>query len=308
MQTEVVKLSELNEHPAQMRTVLDPEGMASLVLQVYTRGLDQHQPVVVAPNGSGRNVVSGHRRWLARLLAFALEDRLAELVEDDDEDSREVDLELAREVVNSWAEKDGGLMAAYVPLSGQYGDREIAVALFEGSQKAEILALQSANFSQETPDMLGQARSFQAAVEAGATPAEIACNVGQSEHYILNHLALVALSENLQELIVDGTLGMGIARPIADLPGDKRAGLAAIVAARSKQDPPPTVKAVKAAAKRLTEWGGIQVPMMVKDAATRNRARILRGLWAQVAASDKALRAWGEAPWSLGRLFAWYVP
>ena len=97
MQTMTVRLSELNEHPAQMRTTLDTEGMASLTLQVHTRGLDPHQPIIVArplldrgnvavpgagvaatSGEGGMVVISGHRRWLARLLAYELDGLLGQ--------------------------------------------------------------------------------------------------------------------------------------------------------------------------------------------------------------------------------------
>lgn len=70
MNTITIKLNQLQEHPAQMRTRMDPDEMARLVLQVVERGLDEHQPIIVADAGDGTyHVVSGHRRWLARLLA-----------------------------------------------------------------------------------------------------------------------------------------------------------------------------------------------------------------------------------------------
>ncbi len=70
MPTAVLKL--LKAHPAQMRTIYDLESLATLTLQVYERGLDQWQPIVATPNGDGFYIVSGHRRHMAQLLAFAL--------------------------------------------------------------------------------------------------------------------------------------------------------------------------------------------------------------------------------------------
>ncbi len=353
MQTMTVNLSELNEHPAQMRTTLDTEGMASLTLQVHTRGLDPHQPIVVArppleretvavpgtgeaanSEGDGMVVISGHRRLLARLLAYELEGLLAhEMVGADGGDGGSIepssrdqgerlaqvsaDLDTARSIVARWAGQDGGLIAAYGPLAARYGERDITVVLLEGDQKTQVLALQASNFSQEEPDMLGQARSFHAAAEAGASVQEIANNVGKSVHYVQNHLAVVGMPDALIRLIVDGALGMGVAHSIANLPAGKREGLAAIVVARAERTPPPTVAAVKAAAQRLGQWDGIQVPLTAPDAATRNRARIMQALWSQVV-SEKPLRAWGVAadaayqgllgePWTDTRICAAWI-
>ncbi len=345
MQTMTVNLSELNEHPAQMRTTLDAEGMASLTLQVHTRGLDPHQPIVVARPpleretvavpGTGEDgmvVISGHRRLLARLLAYELEGLLShERVRADGDGGltepsasqaeglaeASADLDKARSIVAGWAGQDGGLIAAYGPLAARHGEREITVVLLEGDQRTQVLALQASNFSQEEPDMLGQARSFHAAAEAGASVQEIANNVGKSVHYVQNHLAVVEMPEALIRLIVDGALGMGVARPVASLPAGKREGLAAIVVARAERTPPPTVAAVKAAAQRLGQWDGIQVPLRAPDAATRNRARIMQALWGQVVA-EKPLRAWGVAadaayqgllgePWTDTRICAAWI-
>ncbi len=62
-----------------MRTTYDLEALATLTLQVASRGLDHWQPVVVAPNGRSRpddpatyHIISGHRRHMAQLLALAL--------------------------------------------------------------------------------------------------------------------------------------------------------------------------------------------------------------------------------------------
>jgi len=60
------KPHQLREHPAQMRTRTDPDEMAPLILQVIERSLVEHQPITY-------HVVSGHRRWLARLLAAEVE-------------------------------------------------------------------------------------------------------------------------------------------------------------------------------------------------------------------------------------------
>nr|MBP7045811.1 ParB N-terminal domain-containing protein [Chloroflexota bacterium] len=85
-------IQHLKSHPAQMRTTYDLEALAALTLQVHERGLDRWQPVVATPvaatpvaNGqtavteaAGYHIISGHRRHMAQLLAFALRDWAAE--------------------------------------------------------------------------------------------------------------------------------------------------------------------------------------------------------------------------------------
>jgi hypothetical protein len=97
LNTTSVKLRSLREHPAQMRTEMDPEEMARLVLQVYERGLDEHQPIVAAQDSDGAyRVVSGHRRWLAALLAEEVKVRL-----DGKKDG--ANLDFVRQVVSEFA-------------------------------------------------------------------------------------------------------------------------------------------------------------------------------------------------------------
>ena len=67
-------LTALKRHPGQMRTTYDLEKMATLTLQIYERNLDEWQPIVATPNGEGYHIISGHRRHMACLFAFALDD------------------------------------------------------------------------------------------------------------------------------------------------------------------------------------------------------------------------------------------
>ena len=189
MPTAAIQL--LKPHPAQMRTTYDLEALATLTLQVYERGLHEWQPIVASPNGrSGPeatatlHIISGHRRHMAQLLVFALRDWAAEHTD------TTIDIEVVRRMLNTLTESLGSLEQVIDSLLTKYGQEEVAFVTFEGSQKAEILALQAANYGGETPDVLGVAHSFRQALEAGATEEEIARNSGQHLRYVQNHLAL----------------------------------------------------------------------------------------------------------------------
>ena len=173
-----------------MRTTYDLASLASLNLQVYERDLDAWQPIVASANGqttadgaTSYHIISGHRRHMAQLLAFALRDWAQ------DHPDANITIEVVRTMLETLVESLGSLEKVIASLLVKYGDKEISFVPFEGSQKAQILALQAANYGSEKPDMLGVAHSFQQAVEAGATPEEIARNVGQHLNYVLNHLA-----------------------------------------------------------------------------------------------------------------------
>src|SRR5690606_18737491 len=170
---------------------------------VATRGLDHWQPVVVAPNGRGRpddpatyHIISGHRRHMAQLLALALPEQEAEPAT---RDITDVTMEQVRTLLHTLVETHGSLDAAVAHLLAQYGRAEIPVVFFEGDAKAEILALHAANYGSEKPDVLGVAHSFRQALEAGATPQEIARNSGQHVHFVHNHLALTKIPPALAQ-------------------------------------------------------------------------------------------------------------
>ena len=124
------------------------------------------------------------------------------------------------------------------------------------------------------------AHSFRQAVEARATPEEIARNVGQHLNYVLNHLALANIPPELAQRIAAGELPMSVATAVADLPEPKRTGLAIFILANEVGK--LTAKTIKECATTLKKWSGLQVPLMVKHQSQRNIARALVRLWGQV--------------------------
>ena len=272
-----IPIKKLKQHPAQMRTVYDIEGMATLCLQIYERGLDEWQTLLASPNGEEGSyfIVSGHRRQMARLLAWALADWAA------DHPDKEITAEVARTMITTLVDSLGSLENVITPLLEKYGDREIPIVLFEGDKKAEILSLQSANYGSEQADMMGIAHSFRQAVSAGATPEEIGRNCGQSTHYVHNHLALTEISSELAQRIAIGELPMSVARTVADLPEPKRTGLSVFILANEPGK--LTAKAIKTCATTLKKWTGLQMPLMTKHQSQRNIARALIRLWNQAA-------------------------
>lgn len=302
-------LKHLKAHPAQMRTIYDLESLATLTLQVYERGLDQWQPIAATPNGDGFYIVSGHRRQMAQLLAFALRDWAKE------HPDTEITIEVVRTMLNTLVESLGSLEKVITSLLVRYGDEEISFVTFEGSQKAQILALQAANYGSEKPDALGVAHSFRQVVEAGATPEEIARNVGQHLNYVLNHLALADIPLELAQRIAAGELPMSVATAVADLPEPKRTGLSIFILANEPGK--LTVKAIKACATTMKKWSGLQMPLMAKHQSQRNVARALVRLWSQVedaypedayaAVAMFIYRGVHEEPWSAQeKLTLWF--
>jgi hypothetical protein len=139
MPTAAIKL--LKPHPAQMRTTYDLEALATLTLQIYERGLDNWQPVVASPNGEAYHIISGHRRHMAQLLALALRDWAEDRPDTGQSEAPAITIEVVRTMINTLVESLGALEKVVASLLTKYGEEEVTFVAFEGSQKAQILAL-----------------------------------------------------------------------------------------------------------------------------------------------------------------------
>ena len=280
MKSEFMKarINQLAEHPAQMRTLYELEDMAALTLQVHSNDLDSWQPITATPDGTGGYyIISGHRRRMARLFAYGLSTWVSQQDSQGDHND-EVDVELVKQFIGTLVEKYEFVDAAAEVLTEHYADKEIEFVIFEGSAKEQVLALQRANYGSVKPDMLGVAHSFQAALDAGATVAEIARNAGQTTAYVRNHLALNKLPQELAEKVADGELAMSIGIAVASIKNEhRRHGLALFVLSNPLSQ--ITAKAVKNVAKQLDKWNGLQVPLTTAHQAQRNIARALTRLW-----------------------------
>ena len=287
-------LKALKRHPAQMRTFHDLDKLAALTLQIYERNLDQWQPVVATHNLALSNVegsedyhiISGHRRHMACLFAFSLDDWRKE----HDAAAEPATIEPIREMLKALVDKHSTVEAAAETLLGHYGEREISFALYEGDEKSQILALQSANFGGEDPDVMGVALSFRLALAAGATVEQIARNAGVHNRYVENHLALTEIPRELAERIAASELPMSVAATVANIPEPKRSGLALFILANPVAS--LTAKEIRECAADLKKWSGLQVPLTVAHQAQRNIARALVRLWSQV------VKAYPEEAWA----------
>ena len=286
-------LTALKRHPGQMRTTHDLEKMATLTLQIYERNLDEWQPIVATPNGEGYRIISGHRRHMACLFAFELDDWRKKQTSVEESAT----IETVREMLSTLVDKHGDVEAAAEALLAHYGEREISFALFEGDEKSQILALQAANFGGEDPDVMGVALSFRLALVAGATVEQIARNAGVHTRYVENHLALTEIPRTLAERIAAGGLPMSVAATVADMPDPRRSGLALFILANPAGS--VTAKEIKECAAELKKWPGLQMPLTVAHQAQRNIARALVRLWGQV------VEAYPEDAWAAAAMLVY---
>ncbi len=315
----VVTLAQLHIHDAHDRTRYDLDKLAGLTLQVVERNLDKWQPVTAAlsqpANGKAAQyrIISGHRRWLARILAYAVLE-WAKLPQHQERTESGIDLPFVRELLVEIVQTLTGQtqvegMVVQMTLSAEsvhaaisqllqlYGENEITIAQFTGSAKAQMLALQAANSNREDPDPLGLARSYQAAYEEGATPAEIARHSGVHTEYVFNHLALTQISAEIATAISDGKLHIGIARQLARYENPLQAGLTnfVLLSLAPNGGVAITISGLKQVAKRFKKWNGLQAPLTATPRQSqRNIARILAALW-QKAVEGNVVHAWTAA-------------
>lgn len=278
MDTITVRVGQLRQHPAQMRTKLDPEEMANLVYQVGSQGLDPARPIVVARGeGDTYHVISGHRRWMAFMLVYEV---LGEL-----------STGTARSAVDATIDRYGSLMEAYEPLASAQASRTLSAMLFVGTPAEEVLALLSHNYGQAEPDPVGRALAFKAALGFGASAAVIGRAIGHNHNYVRNYLSLLELGPETQVQVQDGALPIGAAVEVAKLEPVRRQAVEAIIVgsetARTNGD-------VKNTCQKLAEFQGFPLKLEYTSAEGYHKDRIRAAVWEEALAADPG-RAWAAA-------------
>ena len=279
------------------------------------------------------NVISGNRRTLAILFGEAVRDCIADpdtaaaygiVVEDTNDAASDSDeaksaetaatmngqatndtiaqsvqhnaltIDLTCQVIQTLVgQYDGCVATTATALLPLYGEREVDVFLFDGDKKAEILAIQRGNANRLDPDPLGRATSFCAALNAGATPGEIARNSGVHINFVYNHLALAQVDPTFAHKVADGTFTLSMAQAVSELPKLKRQGVTNYLMEREPHTK-FTVQRVKELVSGLKTWHGPQLPLTNPDPALRNLLRIIIHLWNKVVSSEPD-RAWSFA-------------
>lgn len=298
-----VPMGNLHTHPAQMRTVYDPIAMASLTLQVlHAGGVAAWHPLVATPRpeGKGYFIVSGHRRRMALLFSWAFADGHTGASEET------VTLDAVQTFLETLLTNHSTVEEAAAALLPPYAERLVPIHLFEGDLKAQILALQQANYGADTPDPLGIAHSFHAALQACATERQIAHNAGVSLTYVKKHLALLRVPPSLANAITDNLLPLSMAEVVVDVPSEvARLGLAFFVVTNAAQ---VTIEGVRACVARLKAWDPFRTPpMTLAHQGQRNMIRILATLWDRAIQQD-APRAWASAALLLYRNISPHAP
>lgn len=276
-----VQVGPIRKNRAQMRRTYDLTKLAELTMQMIARGFDGDRPLLIRRDGTSFENIRGHRRRMALLMTAYLDD-LRPGHEWAIEEVRDMwtDLLLSRtddQTVYKELAPFGVVETAVESLVAEFGYVEAPAIISDAEPKQATLALWSDNFGDEEPDRMGIAHSLKVGiVEQGITIEEAARNMGQSVHYVRNHLALAQIDPRLAQRINDKELGVAAAVALIDLPPDKQAGLTDFILANPSHT--ITVEKVKKTAKLLDEFS-MAMPLTFPNASRRNIARAMNNLW-----------------------------
>lgn len=292
---EMVAVGPIMKNRAQMRRTYDLGKLAELTMQMVTRGFDADRPLLIRKreSGDGYENIRGHRRRMAFLMVQHL---------DDLRPGHEWTIEEVRDMWTDLLLMRSGNESTYrdvVPadvvetavetLVADHGQMPVPVIVSEAEPKQATLALWSDNFGDEEPDRMGVAHSLKVGIlEQGISIEEAARNMGQSPHYVRNHLALAQVDARLAERINNKELGVAAAVALIDLPEEKRAGLTQFILANPAHT--ITVDKIKKVARLLDEFS-MAMPLTFPNASRRNIARAMNNLW-HTKLEEDAARAW----------------
>lgn len=201
---------DLRVNPAQMRTRVGLMELARLAVQVKD-GLDPNLALLLRPDGQGAfTVISGHRRWLALMIAT-----IAYTAPTVAPISAEQDLELMEATIRDLCTIQDGFVvldeALYEFLQGLVPETlTVPYVLWDGPADAEILLLIKANTGAEEPDLVGQARAFKAAIDAGVSYDTLSQVTGQPAGRLEAQVKLLGLPQVFQDLVNDSLLDLSI--------------------------------------------------------------------------------------------------
>lgn len=202
-------INQLRVNPAQMRTRIRVGLLAQLAVQVR-HGLDRSLPLLARRDGDDLVVISGHRRWLARMIAHLSPGRSIGAM-------RDTIFDVCRGYV-----EDGWVVLSeplYDHAVGLITDVEltIPVQVWAGSEQEEVLTLIRANAGPEAPDLQGQARAFHEALARGLSVQDLAQTAGLPEGMVQAILDSGDLPRVFQDLLNDELLDLSITPKLFEL-------------------------------------------------------------------------------------------
>lgn len=269
-------------NPGQMRTELSIDGMVQLV-QMAQDGQWPDRPIRVTPDEDGTyRVVTGHRLWMALMLA--------EIYEGMDKPRPS----LERWITGLTMPKEGDeetppgelLLHLYPELVEQVPDLEVLVDVreFEDTQ-AEQLALIEDNMGAEEPDLIGLANAVKRARDEGASYAKLISSTGMNRKKIDALLRLPDAGPVVQQMVRDGQFSLSLISALADLDAQQAEAIVHCAAMQGW-----TLKRVQEAVDTVDTFG-IPQPKLEDLPERINDSRIQTALWDALFEKDP-VQAW----------------
>lgn len=217
----------LRVNPAQMRTRVRIGLLAQLAVQVQDE-LDSSLPLLARRDGDDLVVISGHRRWLARMIAYLSPDKSISGM-------RDTILDVCSGYIeNEWILLSESLYDQVVSMLANM-DLTLPVQVWAGSEQDEVLTLIRANAGPEAPDLRGQAHAFHEALGRGLTIQVLARTAGLPEKMVQAILDSGELPHVFQQLLNDELLDLSITPKLFELNAAQRTALAQATEAYIKE-------------------------------------------------------------------------
>ena len=275
--------TELQVNPAQMRTRVSADKLAQLCVSIKEAGMDPTMPVVVF----GNEVVSGHRRWLALMLAYFMS---------------EPSIGKAQKVIESRLEVEDGyiqLTPGIYQALAEASQVTVPVIEFQGDEREALLSLLRAGGGAEDPDLLGLSHAFTVALEKGISQKKLARTYGISESKVELLVALGQVDKRLARLIQDGQVPLRVCRHLRSS-GPREQGVVEAILDRLDRYSGRPLKAddVVKAAKAVQNFQGFQAGLEDSH-ADRTRCQAYNVIWQRLLEQD-AVAVWAAAAdWAL---------
>ena len=202
-----LNIADIHTNPYQPRRVFDQDKLNELAQSIKEHGV--FTPILVRPSFDGYQLIAGERRLRAAQLAG--NDTIPAIVMDfTDDQMMEISLleNVQREDLTAIEEAN-----AYKQLIDNlhYTQEELGKRL--GKSREHI-----SNTIEEAEGLKQMIDTY------GLTQEQVSYSIGKSRPYITNSLRLLKLPTHVQELISQGKLTMGQARPLITVEDEKQAG------------------------------------------------------------------------------------
>ena len=280
---ENLKISLLWPSPNNPRQRYDILPMAELVQRMATLGFLPSHPLLVTRD---HEIIHGHRRYVASLVAAELSSSQTDIQRMDVDDVATIIQEM---VYNTPINPDDNLSDPILVLARQLATKhnELTVPCVVDNSTEKQRALLFFDPAGEQPDLLGEARALRRAIQAGWTANDLAAYCGKGVAYINARLPLTEVDPAFARAIEDRQFSLSTAGVLAGLPSDKREAMTEFLFGMVANGRCVLTAAnIMEIGHHLDAWNGFVFPLIVERQSQRNAARAAVRLWQEAFETD----------------------